>query len=135
MVAGTRLNVTLYVTLCLFISQYLNNLMHKICFTISFISCLYMFRAHVFIIRRSKFYYTAGIVTLSRWPSGAQSTHNLCTGRPPIGVMIPDAVQYNFDLLMMSTCTHHQEVKIALHSLWYHRTVYGYTENEVNGTK
>jgi len=27
--------------------QYLTNLMHKICFTISFISCLYMFRAHV----------------------------------------------------------------------------------------
>ena len=24
--------------------QYLTNLMHKICFTISFISCLYMFR-------------------------------------------------------------------------------------------
>ena len=30
-----------------FLSQYLTNLMHKICFTISFISCLYMFRAHV----------------------------------------------------------------------------------------
>jgi len=29
------------------LSQYLTNLMHKICFTISFISCLYMFRAHV----------------------------------------------------------------------------------------
>ena len=34
------------------------------CFTISFISCLYMFRAHVLIIRGSKFYYTAsGIIT------------------------------------------------------------------------
>jgi len=30
-----------------FLSQYLTNLMRKICFTISFISCLYMFRAHV----------------------------------------------------------------------------------------
>ena len=30
-----------------YLSQYLTNLMHKICFTISFISCLYMFRAHV----------------------------------------------------------------------------------------
>ena len=31
-----------------------------------------------------------------------------CTGRPPTGVMIPDAVQYNFDLLMMSTwCSKH----------------------------
>jgi len=35
-----------------YLSQYLTNLMHKICFTISFISCLYMFRAHVLIIRR-----------------------------------------------------------------------------------
>jgi hypothetical protein len=32
------------------------------------------------------------------------SSLNLCTGRPPIGVMIPEAVQYNFDLLTMSTC-------------------------------
>jgi len=31
----------------LYLSQYLTNLKHKICFTISFISCLYMFRAHV----------------------------------------------------------------------------------------
>ena len=60
------------VTTCL--SQYLTNLMHKICFTISFISCLYMFRAHVLIIRRSKLHYTAsGIIT-------------------PIGVIIPEAV-------------------------------------------
>jgi len=36
-----------------YLSQYLTNLMHKICFTISFISCLYMFRAHMLIIRRS----------------------------------------------------------------------------------
>ena len=28
---------------------------------------------------------------------------NLCTGRPPAGVVVPDAVWYNFDLLMMST--------------------------------
>ena len=57
-----------------YLSQYLTNLMHKICFTISFISCLYMFRAHVLIIRRSKLRYTAsGIIT-------------------PIGVMIPEAV-------------------------------------------
>ena len=44
-----------------------------------------------------------------RWPSGAQvergdrevereSSLNLCTGRPPTGVMIPDAVYYNSDL-------------------------------------
>jgi len=29
------------------LSQFLTNLMHKICFTMSFISRLYMFRAHV----------------------------------------------------------------------------------------
>jgi len=57
-----------------YLSQYLTNLMHKICFTVSFISCLYMFRAHVLIIRRSKLHYTAsGIIT-------------------PIGLMIPEAV-------------------------------------------
>jgi len=47
-----------------YLSQYLTNLMHKICFTVNFISCLYMFRAHVLIIRRSKLHYTAsGIIT------------------------------------------------------------------------
>jgi len=56
--AGTR-------TYAVDLSQYLTNLVHKICFTIIFISCLYMFRAHVFIIiRRSKLHYTAsGIIT------------------------------------------------------------------------
>ena len=39
------------------------------------------------IISRSKLHYTASGIT----------------GRPPIGVMIPEAVSYNFDLLMMST--------------------------------
>jgi len=57
---------------CLF--QYLTKLMHKICFTISFISCLYMFRAHVLIIRRSKLLYTAyGIIT----PIGGRLVHRL----------------------------------------------------------
>jgi len=52
--------------------QYLTNLMHKMCFTISFISRLYVFRAHVLIIRRSKLHHTASrIIT-------------------PIGVMIPE---------------------------------------------
>ena len=41
-----------------------NQLDAQNCFTISFISCLYMFRAHVLIIRRSKLHYTAsGIIT------------------------------------------------------------------------
>ena len=56
------------------LSQYLTNWMHKICFTVSFISCLYMFRAHVLIIRGSKLDYTASGITT------------------PIGVMIPEAV-------------------------------------------
>ena len=47
----------------------------------------------VLIIRRSKLYYKAsGIITLI----GGRPVHRLredwCTGRPPIGVMIPDAV-------------------------------------------
>jgi len=54
-----------------YLSQYLTNLMHKICFTVSFISCRYMFRAHVILIRRSKLHYTAsGIITpicVSTW--------------------------------------------------------------------
>ena len=70
---ATFFYVLLTVHLSIYISHYLTNLMHKICFTVSFISCLYMFRAHVFIIRRSKLHYTtSGIVT----PIG-------------VGVMIP----------------------------------------------
>jgi len=59
-----------------YLSQYLTNLMHKMCFTISFISCLYMFRAHVFTIRRSKLHYTAsGIIT----PIGGRLVHETTT--------------------------------------------------------
>ena len=29
---------------------------------------------------------------------------------------------YFMPLHVSSTCAHHQKVKIALHSLWYHRT-------------
>ena len=63
-----------------------------------------MFRAHVLIVRRPKLYYTAsGIIT----PIGGHPVHRLrddwlsahvesslilCTGRPPIGVMIPETV-------------------------------------------
>ena len=44
----------------------------KFCFTISFISCIYMFRAHVLIIRRSELHYTAsGIIT----PIGGRLVH------------------------------------------------------------
>ena len=51
-----------------------NNLMHKILFYSKFISCPYMFRAHVPIITRSKLYYTAsGIIT----PIGGLPVHRL----------------------------------------------------------
>ena len=51
-----------------YLSQYLTNLTHKICVTISFISYLCMFRAHALIIRRSKLHYTAsGIITLYKY--------------------------------------------------------------------
>jgi len=43
----------------------LTNLMHQI-FN-EFISCLYMFRAHVLIVRRPKLYYTtSGIITMKQ---------------------------------------------------------------------
>ena len=61
---------------------------------------IYVSSTVVLIIRRSKLYYTAsGIIT----PVGGRPVHrlrlrffssslNLCTGRPPTGVTIPDAV-------------------------------------------
>ena len=63
-------------------------------FYYKFISYLYMFRA---CFRRLKLYYTtSGIIT----PIGGLLVHGLredsslnpCTGRPPIGVMIPETV-------------------------------------------
>ena len=59
-----RYDVLLTVHLSIFISV-INQLdAQNFCFTVSFISCLYMFRAHVLIIRRSKLHYTAsGIIT------------------------------------------------------------------------
>jgi len=56
------------------------------------------------IIKRSKLYYTASdIIT----PVGGRPVHRLREDCAPDGhiqcVMITDVVQYNFDLLMMST--------------------------------
>jgi len=49
--------------------------MHEILFCNKFISCLYMFQAHVLIIRRSKLLYTAsGIIT----PIGGRLVHERC---------------------------------------------------------
>jgi len=33
----------------------------------------------------------------------------IITGRPPIGVMIPETVKYNFALLTMSTCARNMQ--------------------------
>ena len=75
---ATFFYVLLTVHLSIYISHYLTNLMHKICFTVSFISCLYMFRAHVLIIRRSKLHYTAsGIIT----HAGGRLVHENATYR------------------------------------------------------
>ena len=71
-----------------YLSQYLTKLMHKICFTVTFISCLYMFRAHVLIIRRSKLHYTvSGIITLEQ-VSGLKLLRPLTF----FSVMIPETV-------------------------------------------
>ena len=57
---------------------------------------VYMFRAHVIIVRRPKLYYTfSGIITpiVGRPVHGLrESSLNLCTGRPPIVVVIPEAL-------------------------------------------
>jgi len=55
------------------------------------------FEHYVLVIRWSKCYYTAsGIITPVGWPSGAQVERGL------VG-MHACLVEYNFDLLMMST--------------------------------
>jgi len=64
--------------------------MHKFLFYNKFIVCLYMYRAHVLIIRRSKLYYTAsGIIT----PVGGRPVHCL-------RVSSLNQCTYNFDLMM-----------------------------------
>jgi hypothetical protein len=58
------------------------------------------------IIRRLNFIDAAsGIVTLSKWPSGAQVERELSTCASDghwLRVMIPDAASVQFNLLMMS---------------------------------
>jgi len=66
-----NVDVLLTVHLSIFIS-----VIKKFLFYNKFISCLYMFRAHVFIIRMSKLHYTAsGIIT----PIGGRLVHSLST--------------------------------------------------------
>jgi len=73
----------------------MTNLMHKFLFYNKFIIFLYMFRA---LLCSSGGYTASGIIT----PVGGRPVHslredsrvllNLCTGWPPTGVTIPDAV-------------------------------------------
>jgi len=62
--------------------------MHKILFYSKFILCLYMFRA------LCAHHQEVRIVLNSIWYRHrlSEDTYNLCTGRPPTGVMIPDAI-------------------------------------------
>jgi len=68
--------------------------MHKCLFYNKFIVCLYMFRALCAHHEEVKtVLYSIWYRHTCRWPSGAQvSSLNLRTGRPPTGVMMPDAV-------------------------------------------
>ena len=85
-------DVLLTVHLSMFILV-INQLDAQNLFYDKFISYLYMFRAlcahrqEVKIVLYSIWYHHT-----CKWPSRAQSSLNLCTGRPPTGVMIPAAV-------------------------------------------
>jgi len=82
--------------------------MHEILFYNKFIICLYMFRALLCSSSGGHNCITQHLA--SQHSVGGRPVHRLCTGRPPTCVMMPDAVKYNFDLLMMSTqCSKHVE--------------------------
>ena len=74
------------------------------------------------IIRRSKLHYTAsGIIT----HIGGRLVH-LSIFISVFNQLDAQNLFYNMFYFMglhvSSTCSHHQEVKISLHSLWYHHT-------------
>jgi len=76
-------DVLLTVHLSIFI-LILNNLMQKFFFYNKFIIFLYMFRAPCAHRQEVKIVlYSIWYRHTCRWPSGAQSSLNLCTGRPP----------------------------------------------------
>jgi len=78
----TTFDVLLTVHLSIFIS-YLTNLVHKILFYNKFISFLYMFRAHVFIVRRSKLLlYSLWYQHTYRWPFREQVERVLVLFQP-----------------------------------------------------
>jgi hypothetical protein len=63
------------------------------CFTISFISCLYMFRAHVLPNRSSKLYYAASGVIKPAGGRPVQIPLSTCAPDSHVqSVVIPDAV-------------------------------------------
>jgi len=67
--------------------------MHKIFFYNKFLIRLYIFRALLCSSSGGQILlYIIWYHHTCRWPSGAQSSLNLRTGRPPTGVMTPDAV-------------------------------------------
>jgi len=64
MTPSSGFDILLTLHLSVFISVFNQLDAQKFVFTVSFISCLYMFRTLVLIIKRSKFHYTAsGIIT------------------------------------------------------------------------
>ena len=89
------------------VSRYLTNSVHKILFYNKFILFLYMFRALCAHHQAVKIVlYSIWYRHTCRWPSGARVESPLATCAPDghlQSVTIPDAVYYNFDVLMMST--------------------------------
>ena len=89
---STHFDILLTVHLSIFILV-INQLDAQNLFYNRFISCLYMFRAPCAHRQEVKIVlYSFSYRHTCRWPSGAQSSPNLCTGLPPIGVMIPETV-------------------------------------------
>jgi len=76
--------------------------MHKILFYRKFISRLYMFRAHVFIIRKSKLYYSAyGIIT----PIGGRPVHSLSVlSLPAAASSVHCTISYKHSLVLLRMC-------------------------------
>ena len=101
-------NIIFYVLLTVHLSIFIlviNQLDAQNLFYNKFISCLYMFRAPCAHRQEVKIVFYSRPMHRLR-----ESSLNLCMGRPPIGVMIPEAVEYNFDLLTMGTwCSKHVE--------------------------
>ena len=96
-----------------------------------FISSLYMFRAHVLIVRRAKLYYAvSGIITHCRWPSGENIFlyfANRASQYIYLNINQLDALNfYNKFISCLYMFRAHvlivRRAKIVLYSLWYHHT-------------